>query len=93
MQRVVELARELLGAHPRAEQVRPADVADEERVARQHRLAARPTSRGRTTTIETDSGVWPGVSRKRSVTLAHADLVAVVHGDVRRTRPPASAPK
>ena len=60
----------------RGEQVGPADVADEQRVAGQHR-PRRASSGCSHTTIEIDSGVWPGVARISSVTAPERQELSV----------------
>ena len=57
VQRVVELAGQLVGGHAHTgQQVGPADVADEERVAGEHR-GGRASSARSYTTMLIDSGV------------------------------------
>ena len=65
----------------RRAQIRPADVADEQRVAGQHRVR---TVLGADlgvvdTRIEIDSGEWPGVSSTTSRTAPSSTVVAVGH--------------
>ena len=85
MQRVVQLARQLIGARLRAEQVRPADVPDEERVSRQNRLR-----RFRLLPVGHDDRDGLGRVARRLEELQrhlpHADLVAVLDGNVRELR-------
>jgi hypothetical protein len=81
----VEQAREVLGAHAAAEEVRPADVADEHRVARQDRDG--PVRGGVVRHDERDGlGRMPRRLEEAQRDLAHRDRVAVVDGDVRELR-------
>ena len=85
VERVVEQARELRRRHAAAEEIGPADVADEERVAGQdrRRLAGhrviRDDDRDRL-------GRVAGRLEKAQLDRPHPYLVALVHGDVRELR-------
>ena len=80
VQRVVEHARQLLGAPAeRAAQVGAADVADEQRVAGEHRVGVGGPRSGSYTRIEIDSGECPGVSSTSSRTAPSCDGIAVGH--------------